>query len=181
MNKDNKSRSKSTTRKTKAKEVKARGPTGWNLYLAEHRQAVKDKEECTDREAMKMIGEMWNELSESERKAYNEKAEEQTQEMIKNGEVDPELAKSKKKKSPSKSKSKAKDKDKDKDKDKSKKSEKDKKKKDEKEDEEEDDEDDKKKNKKDTKGKKPESNKNKKSDKNKKKKNAEEDDEDDEE
>jgi hypothetical protein len=179
MNKDNKSRSKSTTRKTKAKEVKARGPTGWNLYLAEHRQAVKDKEECTDREAMKMIGEMWNELSESERKAYNEKAEEQTQEMIKNGEVDPELAKSKKKKSPSKSKSKAKDKDKDKDK--SKKSEKDKKKKDEKEDEEEDDEDDKKKNKKDTKGKKPESNKNKKSDKNKKKKNAEEDDEDDEE
>lgn len=170
MNKDKKSRSKSTTRKSKAKEVKSRGPTGWNLFLAEHRQAVKDKEEVSDREAMKLIGEMWQELPDKEVDAYNKKAEELTAEMIKNGEVDPDLAKSKKRKSPSKSKSK----------DKKKKDDKKKKEKEKDDDDDDDDKkDDKKDKKKDTKGKKPESNKNKKD--NKKKKNAEEDDDDDEE
>lgn len=165
MNKDKKSRSKSTTRKSKAKEVKARGPTGWQLFLAEHRQAVKDKEEVSDREAMKLIGDMWHDLSEKEVDVYNKKAEEMTEEMIKNGEVDPDLAKSKKRKSPSKSKSK----DKKKKDDKKKKNE---------DDDDDDDKKDKKEKNKDTKGKKPESNKNKKD--NKKKKNAEEDDDDEE-
>ena len=65
-----------STKSTKVENKKKRGKTGYNVFMADKdlRQEVKNGEEMKSTEIMRLMSHKWKELSEEDKKMWNDKA-----------------------------------------------------------------------------------------------------------